>query len=100
MLNSVANLDKEVKALGYRKPLNVGVIGDRNTLDQLHNEIRAPRLRRAAVKHLGNVRMLHHRERLAFIFEASQNLASVHAELNDFQSDTASHGLKLLGHPD
>src|SRR5262245_25105847 len=44
--------------------------------------------------------MVHHRQRLAFGFKASDNLASIHSWLKNLQSDLTPHGLGLLGHED
>ena len=44
----------------------VAILGDRDSLDQLHDEERPPALGRAGVEHPGDVRMIHHRQGLAF----------------------------------
>ena len=43
--------------------------------------------------------MIHHRQRLPLLFEARDDLARVHAELDDFQRHAPPHRLLLLGHP-
>jgi len=40
------------------------------------------------------------RQRLAFRFEAGDDLAAVHAGLDDLEGDLALDGFRLLGHPD
>ncbi len=44
--------------------------------------------------------MIHHRQGLTFRFEASDDGVRVHAGLDDFQSDFASHRSQLFGHED
>jgi hypothetical protein len=53
----------------------------------------------AAVEHLSDVRMIHHRERLALGFEARHDLLGVHPELDDLERDLALDGCRLLRHP-
>ena len=52
---------------------------------------------RPRIKHLGDVRMIHHRQRLALRLEARDDLLGVHAKLDDFERDTPPHRLALLG---
>ena len=52
------------------------------------------------VQHLGNVRVVHHRQGLAFRLEAGDDLGRVHASFDNLQSDPAFDRLLLLGHED
>ena len=52
------------------------------------------------IEHLGDVRMIHHRQRLALGFEAGDDLLGVHAQLDDLERDAAAHRFLLLGHVD
>ncbi len=74
------------------------VIGD--AVDQFHHEVGAPAFGGARVEHLGNVGMVHHRQRLPLGFEAGDHLPRVHARLDDLQRDAAFDRLLLLGHVD
>ena len=47
---------------------------------------------------LGDVRMVHERQRLPLRLEACDDLPCVHAELDDLERDAAAHRLLLLGH--
>jgi hypothetical protein len=58
------------------------------------------RLRHAAVKHLGDVGMVHEGERLPLGLEAGQDGARIHAGLDELDGDEAFDRLGLLGHPD
>jgi len=44
--------------------------------------------------------MVHQRQRLAFGFEAGDDLFGVHAQLDDLEGDAAADRLLLLGHID
>ena len=57
-----------------------------------------PVSRRAGVEHLGDVGVVHHRQRLPLGLEARDDLLRVHAELDDLERDAAPHRLALLGH--
>src|SRR5262249_28349420 len=50
------------------------------------------------VKNLGDVWMVHQRERLAFALETGDHGFGVHAQLDDFERDTAADWFLLLGH--
>src|SRR5262249_41770084 len=56
--------------------------------------------RGAAVDDAGDIDVVHHGQGLPFGLEAGDDLAAVHARLDDLQRDLALHGLGLLGHVD
>ena len=102
----VCMLDRPAKPLEHRQPiarahpLLVAVLVDRNPGDVLHDEVRAPRLRAPGVEHLGDVRVVHQRQRLALALEASDHLLRIHAELDDLDRHAALKRLTLLGEID
>src|SRR5207249_1576812 len=57
-------------------------------------------LRRATVMDLGDVRMVHQRQRLALGLKAGNDLPGVHAQLDDLEGDPATNRFLLLGHID
>jgi hypothetical protein len=61
-------------------------------------EVRA--LGRAGIEHLRNVRVVHEGQGLSFGFEAGDDFARVHAELDDLKGDATSDRFGLLGHVD
>ena len=65
--------------------------------DVLHHEVRAPFRGRAGIEDLGDVRVIHHGERLTLVVEAGQHLGRIHAELHNFKSHPPVNGLKLFG---
>ena len=54
-------------------------------LDELHDEVRAALWRRARIEHLGDVRMVHHGQRLPLGLEAGDDLRGVHSRLDDLE---------------
>ena len=73
---------------------------DRDALDQLHDEVGASRVGRAGVEDLGDIGMIHHRQRLALGLEPGDHLARIHPRLDDLEGDLAVDRLRLLGHVD
>ena len=71
-----------------------------NALHQFHHEKRTSGLRASRIINLGDVGMIHHRERLPLLFEPSHHLLRVHPGLDDFQRHPSPDGLLLLRHPD
>ena len=100
MLHGLADVDEQLQPLARTESRFVAEFGDRHAADQLHDEVRAARVRRSRIKHLGDVRMIHHRQRLPLGLEAGDHLLAVHARLDDLQRDTAADRLGLLGHID
>ena len=76
----------------------VAVIGDPDPSHQFHHEVGPAGLGRAGVEHLGDVRVVHQRQRLALGLEPGDDLPRVHAQLDDLEGDPAAHRLLLLGH--
>ena len=67
---------------------------------QFHDEVGPAGFGRAGVEHLGDVRMVHHGQRLPLGFEAGDDLLGVHAQLDDLERDAAADRFLLLGHVD
>src|SRR4030095_11748823 len=78
------------------KVVLVAVIGDADAAYQFHHEEESPGVGRARIEHLGDVRMVHHRQRLALGFEPGDEPAAVHAQLDDLERHAAAHRLGLL----
>ena len=70
VLNGVANLHEQIEPRADGKPGFITVIRDFHSAHQFHDEVRPSGFRRPGVKHLRNVGMVHHRQRLALGFEA------------------------------
>ena len=68
----------------------VAVPGDRDALDQLHDEVRPARVGGAGVEDPGDVGVVHQRQGLALGLEPGQHLAAVHAGLDHLQGDASA----------
>jgi len=71
--------------------VTIAIVGDRLALDDFHHEVRTPGVGRTRIEHLGDVRVVHHRQSLPLSLEAGDNLLRVHPRLDDLQGHTASH---------
>jgi hypothetical protein len=100
VLDRLADRHKQLQPLARRQAVVVAVPGDRHAVDQLHDEIRPTVFGGPAVEDAGDVDMVHHGQRLPLGLEARDDLAAVHARLDDLERDLALHGLDLLGHED
>jgi hypothetical protein len=100
VLHGLADLHEEAQSLRHTRPRRVAVFGDRYALDVLHHEERPAGLGQAAVEHLGDIRMIHHGQRLALGFEPREHLARIHTRLDELERDFAPDRLRLLSNPD
>jgi len=100
VLHRLADLAEQLQAVAELQARLVAELGDRHALDQLHHEVRPAARGRPAVEHLGDVGMVHQRQRLALRLEARDHLLGVHAQLDDLERHLAPDRLELLGHPD
>ena len=73
---------------------------DRLAGDELHHEERPSGGGGAGVEHLGDVGVVHHRQGLALLLEAGDDLLGVHPQLDDLERDAPRHRLALLGQED
>jgi hypothetical protein len=97
VLNRMAHREEQFQPFPDRHPLPIAVLCDGYTLDVLHYEVRPALGRGACVDDSCNIRVVHHRQRLALVREASEYLAGVHPEFDDFKRYTAANGFALLG---
>ncbi len=100
VLHRLADIGEKGDALRRGEPLLVAVVGDLYPAHQLHDKEGPPERRGPGVEDLGDVRVIHHRQRLPLLLEAGDDLLRVHAHLEDFQGHAPPHRLLLLGHPD
>ena len=96
VLHRLAHLDEEHEPLVRGEPVLVAVRRDRDARHVLHDEVRTARFGRAGVVHPGDVGMIHQSQGLALRLEPRDDLASVHALLDDLQSHAATDRLRLL----
>ena len=96
MLDRVTDLDEKLQPFRGGEVVSITKLGDADAFHQFHHEVRPAGIRRAGVENLGDVRMLHHRQRLTFGLEPRDDRPRVHAELDDLERDAALHRLLLL----
>ncbi len=99
VLDALARPHEQLEAFPGRQPVPVAVLRDRHALDVLHHEVGTALLGRAGVEHLGDVRMVHQRQRLALGFEPGDDLLGVHPPLDDLERHLSTRRL-LLGEVD
>ena len=100
VLDRLADRHEQLQPLARRQVVVVAVLGDRHAVDQLHDEVRAAGFRGPGVEDAGDVDVVHHRQGLPLGLEPGDDLATVHARLDDLERDLALHGVRLLGHVD
>ena len=84
VLHGVANLNKQIQAFPRRKLRLIAIIGNANATDQFHHEEGTAGLRRTGIKDLGDVWVVHERQRLPLDFESADDRFGIHPELDDF----------------
>ena len=94
VLDRLADRHEQFQPLARRQVVVVAVFGDRHAVDQLHDEVRQAVGRGPGVEHAGDVDMVHHRQGLPLGLEAGDDLAAVHARLDDLERDLALHRLR------
>ena len=65
----------------------VAVFGDFDAADEFHDKIRPTGFRRPGIEYLGDVGMVHQRQRLPLGLKPGDDTFGVHARLDDFQRD-------------
>jgi hypothetical protein len=100
VLNGLAGLDEQVEPLARGKPVLIAEVGDLDPPNQLHDKIGPAGLCRPSIQDLGDVRMIHHCQRLALGFEPRNDALGVHPELDYLQGHAAAHRFLLFRHID
>jgi hypothetical protein len=99
MLDSFADVYEEFQPVPGAEPMMVAVVRDRNARDVLHDEVRHTLRGGSGIQHLGDGRMIHQSQRLALGFEAHDDLAGVHAGLDQLESHPPCDRLLLFRQP-
>ena len=84
---------EQLQPLARRQLVVVAVLGDRHAVDQLHDEVGPAAFGGAGVEDPGDVLVVHHGQGLALGLEAGDDLAAVHAGLDDLERDLAADRL-------
>jgi hypothetical protein len=99
VLHRLADLREQREPLADRQGVRVAEAGDRLALHMLHREAGPALLRESAVEHLGDVGMVHHRQRLALLLESRDHLLRVKAEAHDLERDALDERLAPFRKP-
>ena len=78
----------------------IAVVDDRDALHQLHHEVGPAAVGRAGIEHPGDVGVVHQGQRLPLRLEPGDDIARIHARLDDLQGHLAADGVLLLGDED
>ena len=100
VLDCVADLNEQVETLVDTQPLAIAMLGDRDSRNVLHDEVRPAIIAHPRVEDPGHARMVHHGQCLTLGLETGDDLLRIHAQLDDFEGDSALDGLGLLGEVD
>src|SRR6187402_1827898 len=95
----MTNLGEEPDALRNGEPVIIAVVRDPDSADQFHDEVRASALRGSGIENLRDVRMIHHRQSLALLFESGDDLFGIETWLDDLERYSPAHRSLLVGHP-
>ena len=93
VLHRLADRHEQLQPLARRQLIVVAVLGDRHALDQLHDEVRPAGLGGAGVEDPGDVGVVHQGQGLPLGLEPGDDLARVHARLDDLQRHPAADRL-------
>src|SRR6266567_4721253 len=100
MLNGVADVNKQFQPRAGPQGTLVAEIGDFNTLDQFHYEIRTAALSRAGIEDASDVRMVHQRQCLSLGLKTCNHALGVHPRLNQLEGDAPVDRFRLFGYED
>ncbi len=98
VLNGLAHLHKQPQPRLGREPRLIAKLRDAHAAHQFHHKVKPPGLCCAAVEHLGDVRMIHQRQRLSLRLEPCDDRLGIHAELDDLERNAAANRFELFGH--
>ena len=100
VLNCAGHREKQFQAVPDGHPFDVAVLRNWSAIDVLHYEVRPALWRGTRIEDARDVRVVHHRQRLALVAKARQYFVCVHSEFDDFEGDGAANGFALLGQVD
>ena len=92
VLDRLADLDEQIQPFLGGELVLVAVLRDADAPHQFHHEIWPAQIGGARIQHLGDVRMIHHRQRLPLRLEPRDHRLGVHPQLDDLQRDRRRTG--------
>ena len=100
VLHRRADLAEERQSFRQAEPVLVAVVGERDALDQLHDEERPAAVGGAGVEDPGDVRVVHQRQGLPLGLEPGEHRPRIHARLDQLERDLPLDRLRLFGEVD
>ena len=100
VLHRLANLDKQLHPGAGTEPPIIAIVRDGLALGVFHHEVGSALRSRAGIEDLGDARMVHQGQRLAFGLEPRNHFATSRATFNALEGHTAAHRLQLFRKPD
>ena len=100
VLYATAYLSEQRDALPQRQLVGFAIMSDRQAAQQLHHKKGPPVRGHAGIQHGGDAGMLHGGEHAPLLLEAGEDLAGVHAALQELERDFTLDGVRLLRTPD
>jgi hypothetical protein len=97
VLNRLAHLDEQPEPVADTQAAPIAVVGDRDTADQLHDEVWMTLVGHSGVKHFGDVRVVHEGEGLPLGLEPGDHLVRVHSRLDQLEGYLPADWVVLLG---
>src|SRR5207237_7580317 len=89
VLNGPTDVGEQLEPVAHAEAGLIAELGDRDPLDQFHDEVGPAGVGRAGVEDAGDVRVVHHGQRLALGLEAGDHGPRVHAGLDALECDAA-----------
>jgi hypothetical protein len=100
MLDGLADMQEQSQAFLDSEPVPVAILGDRNALNMLHDEVRPSARGQTRIVDARYMGMLHEGQSLLFGLEASQHALRIHTRLDHFERDLPFDRALLLGQID
>ena len=97
VLNRLAHRNQQLEAFLRRETIAITKDRDRDTCDEVHDEVWAARFGGARVEDPGDILMVHECQRLALGLEAGDHLVGIHPWFDDLERDFAAY--RTLLHP-
>ena len=100
MSNRLADRNEELQPpVRYRSYL-IAILGDRHAANKFHHKERTATLGDSSVVDLGNIGVIHQRNRLPFGFETGDDLLGIHPRFDDLQCHSSPDWFRLFRHVD
>jgi tetratricopeptide (TPR) repeat protein len=97
VLHALTDEEEQVEPFAYREPMAVAVLRDRHALDVLHDEVGPACVGQPAVEHLGDVGVVHERQRFALGGKPGEARKSTVSNSGAARCGVSGDGTLLIG---